>query len=91
MELSLLFTAYPIAWLFVALIVGLFIAGNLMRRFAWIFFLLGGIGLVALVVFALLYVGSYLDAALVALICLLPLLVFLIIPRREKKQEEPQA
>ena len=88
MELSPLFATFPIIWLFVALVLSLFIAGNFVRRFAWIFFILGGLGLIGVIIFVLLLDGNYLDAGLIALICLLPFFVFFAIPRRKRQQEE---
>ena len=87
MELSPLFTTYPIIWLFVALVVGSFVTGNLLRRFAWIFFIVGALGLTGILIFVLLYDGNYLDAALIALVCLLPFFIFFALPHRKKEKE----
>ena len=89
MELSPLFTTYPLIWFFVALVLGLFVTGNLLRRFAWIFSIGGALGLTGILIFVFLFDGNYLDAALIALLCLLPLFIFFALPHREKKQEEP--
>ena len=91
MELSPLFTTYPFLWLFVALVLGFFVLGNLLRRFTWVFFVAGALGLTGILIFVLLYDGNYLYAALIALLCLLPLFVFFVLPKREKKKEEPTA
>lgn len=88
MELSPLFLSYPWVWLFVALVFGVFLAGHFLPRYGYILFILGALGLTGLIIFVILYDGNYLDAAFVALICLLPLFAFFALPRRENKTEE---
>ena len=91
MELSPLFVTYPLIWLFVGLVLGVFVTGCLLRRIGFVFFIAGALGLTGLSIFVILYDGNYLDVALIALICLLPLFLFYAIPRKQKKTEEPSA
>ena len=91
MELPPLFVSFPLIWLFVGLVLGFFVTGCLLRRFAWIFFVTGALGLTGILIFVMLYDGNYLDAALIALICLLPLFLFFVIPKKHSKPEEPTA
>ena len=87
MELSPLFLTYPWIWAIVALLGGLFLIGMLFRRFGWAFFIAGALGLTALIIFVLLFDGDYLDAALIAMVSLLPLFVYLALPKRKKEEE----
>ncbi len=89
MELSPLFVSFPLVWLFVALVMGAFVAGGLVRRFAWVFYVTGALGLTGILIFVILYDGNYLDAALVAMVCLLPLFLCFVITHRQKESEEP--
>ena len=93
MELSPFFVSYPLVWLFVGLIVLVFVAGDFLRRLALLCYIVGALGFTALTIFAFLYGATYLDVGLIALICLLPFLVLLIVPRSRKKEvkEEERA
>ena len=88
MELSPLFLSYSWVWIFVALTSAAFVTGCLCPRRGYIFFILGALGLTGLLIFVMLYDGNYLDAALVTLVCLMPLLFF-VLERRKQQTEEP--
>lgn len=91
MEQSPLFLSYSWVWIFVALVSAAFVTGCLCPRRGYIFFIMGALGLTGLLIFVTLYDGNYLDVALVALVCLLPLLLFFVLPWRKQQTEEPMS